>query len=110
MIEQLVSALSAARDFVLGGTVTPGYITYKDLSVKKEKNNNNANKKKKKGKKSGTDTAQTAGTNTNTNNNNNTNDSTVSDVSQPSEGEKVTGVTDSTPSETATAPSETLDL
>lgn len=103
MIERLVSALSAARDFVLGGTVTPGYITYKDLSVKKEKNNNNASKKKK-GKKSGTDAAQNVSTN-----NNNNNDSAVSDAPQPSEGEKVTGVNDSTPSET-TAPTETLDL
>jgi predicted ribosome quality control (RQC) complex YloA/Tae2 family protein len=108
VIDRLVSALSAAQAFIVSAGVTPGYITFKDLNAKKEKQN--TSNKKKKGKKgaAGTET-DAADTTTNNNTGSNNNNTNPSDTTEPNEGDKVTGVNASTPSETA-ATTETLEI
>jgi hypothetical protein len=109
VIDRLVSALSAAQAFIVSAGVTPGYITFKDLNAKKEKQN--TSNKKKKGKKGAAGT-ETDAADTTTNNNvgsNNNNNNNPSDTTESSEGDKVTGVNVSTPSDTA-ATTETLEM
>lgn len=105
VIARLVSALSAAQTFLASAAVTPAYITYKDLSAKRDKAQSSASKKKKAKKgAAGTDNSDAT-----TNNTNAPNNSAAPDATEPSEGGAVPGISDSTPSE-PTASTETLDL